>query len=296
MRTVSGPLTAMLASREHTRARCVYMALRDGTVIVITDHDRDLVVDMADISDVPVVYKANTGVLTSDINLAVGLDADTLEISGPISNVITRPQVIGRRFSGARIRVFDVNWNAVDQGVIAYLGGSIGETNVKGGQFLFEIRSHTDAFNQTIGRVISPYCSADFGDAQCGFAVPEILSTVIGVVSDFQLAVDLAADYPNDFFNLGRIEFISGGLRGTDAVEIFDYDGASGGMELFVPLAARPEIGDEVIMRIGCSKLHKSDDASVRTCVSYGNARRFRGFKDVPGSDQYLKMPIPGGG
>lgn len=510
-RTIGSALTAMLATRQHTRARCLYMALRDGTVLGFTDHDRDLTVDMDDISDVPLTFKAGTGILPSDINMAVGLDADSFEVSGPLSADVTKAQILGKRFNRAMVRLFDVDWsesaptfvaagtaaggtgtispglpsgwtagdfhllfvetanqalsapsgwtpvpgspvgtgaagasdatamhafyreaasgdaaptvgdsgdhqvariygfrgvdgvspieavatsldetgstaivlpsvtvdesncmivmaatNATDtttsqfsgwtnsallsvtdrgdadttsgnggglgvasgvmrfagatgtgsatlatsskqarmtialradrSGKIPLMAGHVADAWIEGGRFKFEVRSMFDRYNQVIGRLLSPYCTADFGDTQCGVARTNIAATVLTTSSDFQFTLNIGGSYADDYFNLGTVQFLTGELAGTDEVEIFDYIGATGAVTLLAPLPELPQPGDTLYIRRGCSKLKKSSDASLPTCHSYDNVVNFRGFDQVPGSDQYLKVPVPGEG
>lgn len=297
-RTASAHLTTMLAKKGadvQTRARCVWIARRDGTVLGFTDHDRDLTIDLTDISDVPVTFRADVGIMASDITLTTGLDADSVEISGPLGSVVTRADVLGRRYNRAQIRMFDVDWNQTWPDVLALMAGHIADVKIQGGRFVFEARSVADLYNQPIGRLITPYCTADFGDSQCGVALTNIAATVTAVTDDFRFTLGgLAGTYANDYFNLGTVVFLSGDLAGQEQVEVFDYVGATGAVTLFAPLAASPSVGDTLYIRRGCSKIRKSDDATLPTCLTYDNVINFRGFPDVPGSDQYLKYPVPG--
>lgn len=294
MKTLSAHLTTMLASRLHTRARCMWMALRDGTIIGITDHDRDITIDQTDNSGSPVTYQANLGIMTSDITLQVGLDADNLEVSGPLSDTITRAGVLGRRFSRASVRVFEVDWSQDNPDILPLMAGHVADSRIEGGSFIFEVRSDFDRYNQTIGRLLSPYCSADFGDTQCGVTPPSASATITSVTSDFQFILNLPGDYADDHFNYGTVEFLTGALAGTEPIEVSDYNGALSAVVLLAPLAEAPEVGDTLTIKRGCSKLKKSDNADLPTCASYANVNRFRGFDQVPGSSTYLKIATPG--
>jgi hypothetical protein len=66
---------------------------------------------------------------------------------------------------------------------------------------------------------------------------------------------------------------------------VFNYTGATGAVELLAPLAALPVIGDTLNLYRGCSKLRKSAMPRLPTCLGYSNVARFRGWPDVPGSD-----------
>lgn len=294
MRSASANMIAMLATRNHHRARCLYLALTDGTVIGMTDHDRNLTVDMPDISDVPIVYYANIGITPSDISMGVGLDTDSLEVTGPLTALITKEQVLGKRFQLAIARIFEVDWRAAGQGMIPIFGGHVADAHVEGGSFVFEVRSLFDFLNQSTGRLLSPYCSADFGDELCQVPRPTFTASVTAATDEYRFEIDLAGVYADDYFKPGSVEFLSGTLAGTAEVEVVGYDGATAFVTLIAPLADVPQIGDSLYIRTGCSKLKISDDVTIPTCKTYNNVLNFRGFDQVPGSDTYLKIPVPG--
>jgi hypothetical protein len=70
---------------------------------------------------------------------------------------------------------------------------------------------------------------------------------------------------------------------------VFDFAGGTGGgtLALYAPLAAVPAVGDTLEIRRGCEKTRAA-------CMAYSNIDNFRGFPDVPGSDQVLRYPNPG--
>lgn len=282
-RTLGGPLTAHLATRAHTRCGMVLLRLADGAEIGITDHDRDL---SFDIGTGAVTYSASTGVLPSSLTLTEGFDADNIELTGPIGDTFTLEAIVGGRFDRADAYVFEVNWKSLGSGAIRLLRGKVGEARVEGGRFVLSIRSLVDAFNQAIGRVITPYCDADFGDARCGFDPLEVDAIVSSVGDGMRFTVSFTGDYADDFFNDGTVRFTSGDLADTAAVEVFDWSSA-GAVVMFEPLASAPQVGDELVLRQGCPKTRAA-------CRDFGNILNFRGFPEVPGSDQVLKYPVPG--
>lgn len=296
MRTIPALLDAMISSRRHTRSRCAHLILRDGTIIGITDHDHALESDYLAGSGEPTIYHANTGVMPGDISLATGLDTDNSEIAGPLSDLISRTAVLGKKFNRAQVYIFDIDWTQPHAGIIPMMYGNIADGMIEGGQFKFEVRNLFDRYNQTIGRVLAPYCTADYGDTQCGVVRAEYPTTITGVVDDFNFSADLDGAHPNDFFNLGTVEFTSGALAGIEEIEVFDYVGATTTIQLFVPLPETPQIGDAIILRKGCSKLKSSDDVTLPTCLTNANVIRFRGFDRVPGTDVYIRVPTPGSG
>jgi uncharacterized phage protein (TIGR02218 family) len=265
--------------------------LADGDVLAFTDHDVSLTFDLGDGGT---VYQPWTGIQPSDVVLSVGFDASNFEVTGPIGDVVTRVAVLGGKFRGALARLFVVNWADLTQGAAKIMQGRVATGKVEGSKFTLEIRNAADAFNIQWGRVLSPLCSAVFGDAQCTVTKVPVAATITAVTDSFRFTVDLGGDYADDYFNLGTVSFQSGELAGTADATVFNYDGTTGAIELSEPLPATPEIGDTLNVYRGCSKLLKSDDASLPTCLSYDNVVNFRGWPEVPSSRFYHKVSAPG--
>lgn len=283
-RVLSGALASHLATRRTTLARCLRLDLTDGTALGFTTLDIDLSVNLGDGA---LSYAAGTGVTPSALALSLGFDADNLEARGPIGSVVTRAAVLGGRYRAARARLFDVNWADTSQRA-PLLAGKLAAARVEGAAFVFEIRSAIAAYNQTIGRVLSPYCDADFGDARCGAAPLSWAATVASVTDALTLSLSFSAGTPTAAQALaGKINFTSGALVGQPAMEVF---GLAGGvtLSLYAALAEAPQVGDALTLTEGCDKRRA-------TCVAkQGDATTFRGFPDLVGSDDYLKFPSPG--
>lgn len=268
MRTLSAGLEAHLAGDAHTLATMLRLDMRDGTSLGITDHNQDLAFDLGDGS---ITYSASTGILPSDVVLAAGMDSSNFEASGPIGDTVTRAAVLGGRFTAARARLFMVNWSDLTQGPAQLMSGRVADCKVIGPQFTFEIRSAADAFNQVIERVLSPYCTYDFGDAKCTIVKMAYPCTVTAVASAFQFTVDdVEAD---GFFTLGSAAFLTGALAGLPEQDVFKSVG--GAIELYVPLPVAPQIGDTLNLYRGCSKLRKSTSAYSATVNSASSGSVF---------------------
>jgi uncharacterized phage protein (TIGR02218 family) len=270
------------------------LVLADGTSIGLTDHDRTLSFNLGDGT---VDYLPDTGILPSAIAASVGFEADNFEVTGPIGEIVTRPAVLGGRFDRARVYLFEVNWKSLASGAIRLFAGNISEATVKSGKFVFEVRSDADKFNQTTGELITPYCSADFCDAQCGLDLADFTTaaTVDAVLDAMRFSVSYTGTIPDDDLNKGTILFTSGALTGALPIEVQDW-AVGGDIQLFEPLPEPPEIGDALDLRFGCLKIRKSDDAAARTCMFYENTINMRAYPEVPGSDQVLKYANPGSG
>ena len=84
-RTLGAALVAHLAGRSHTRCLMLRLDLADGTSIGVTDHDSPLAFNLG---DGLLTYRADTGILASDITLQTGLEPDNYEVTGPIGPVV----------------------------------------------------------------------------------------------------------------------------------------------------------------------------------------------------------------
>jgi uncharacterized phage protein (TIGR02218 family) len=279
-----------LAGTAHTRCNMLLLDLQDGSRIGITDHDKDL---SFDVGDGLVTYNSGTGILISNVALSCGLEADNFEVKGPIADIVTREGVIGGRFNRARARLFEVNWKDLTQGYIPILAGNVSEARVEGGQFVMEIRADVDRFNQTVGRVITDQCDADFGDGiRCHATPVSIIGTVTAATDGMGFTVSFTGSYADTFFNKGTVQFLTGALAGTAKVEIQSWT-AAGVIQLFVPVASIPAIGDTCTIRQGCYDPATGQSKSRAACMTFGQILHFRGYPEVPGR-KALMPAIPG--
>jgi uncharacterized phage protein (TIGR02218 family) len=283
-RTLSGPMVAHMAQPAHTRARMLRLDLLDGSSIGITTHDRPILFDLGDGA---IVYSPETGIMPGAVSLSIGFDTDNYEVSGPIADTVTLDAILGRRFNRARARLFEVNWKSLTAGAIKLMAGNVGEARIEGGKFVLAIRNDLDRYNQTVGRILTPMCDADLGDARCTASFVSVDAVVTAATDAMRFTVSFTGAYADGFFNAGKVVFTSGALAGTPAMEIHDWS-AGGAIVTFMSLADVPAIGDTLSVRQGCPK--------TRTACrdTFGNAINFRGFPEVPGSDQVLKSQVPG--
>jgi uncharacterized phage protein (TIGR02218 family) len=294
-RTLSPGMVTALGKRTLTLAAMLRLDLADGTTLAFTDHDRTLSVDLG---DGLATFYPDTGILPSDLSLSTGFEADEIEISGPVVDAatqpwhITRAAVIGGRFDGARARIFMVDWASLASGPIRLMQGFVTRGEVAGGRFKLTIRSDISRFEQEVGRIITAYCDADFGDARCGATPVTEAATVTSVTDERGFTVSFVSSFVDDFFNRGTAAFTSGALAGTRPVEVRSFS-AAGVIELFMPLAELPEVGDTLTLRQGCFDPATRTSKTRAACMTFANIANFRGFPDVPGSDQALRYPNP---
>lgn len=292
-RTVPASIAAQQAGTKFTLATCVKLILRDGTVYTFTDLDDDIDIGTFTATGSAATYVAGEGVLVSDIEVGSGLYAGTTELTMPIGSFVKRGDVVGRRFNQATVLIFWIDHSQDTPIPLEVMKGTIGEARVAEGRAIFEVRDLFDRYHVSIGRVLTPRCTADFADAQCGLTKTEIGGVVVAASSNMQFTTSIAGSYADQHFRFGEIRFTTGELAGLPAREVVAFTGASGLVEVFDPFPAVPAANDAFVITRGCSRLKSSTDPLLPTCLSYDNVTRFRGFDRVPGSDTYLKVPVP---
>jgi uncharacterized phage protein (TIGR02218 family) len=298
MRAAPASIDTMLGTTQLSLARCCKLILRDGTELGFTDHDAPLTIPMFNDFYDPIVYQAGYGLIVGDIDLAIGLDGDNTEASFPIGELISRADLISRRFHMADVFIFDVDWTQHTPEPFPMMAGYVAEARPERNMAVLEIRSQADRWNTVIGSVLSPRCRADFADHWCGATATNYQAEVFEVASNMRFKVSLAGGIikGDDFFRFGEVEFISGDLAGTWPYEVVAYDAYEGEIEVLSPMPGFPSPGDQLLIRDGCSRLKESDDPTIPTCVTHNNVPRFRGQDQVPGTDRYLRVPVPGAG
>ena len=280
-RTLSAALASHLGTRSHSRCNMLLLELRDGTTHGFTDHDKDIAFSLPE-KPGTVTYSARAGLRFSDISLPSGLDVGNCEVTGPIGEVFTLAGVLGGRWNRATAWVFQVNWKAPTAS-IDLMKGKLSELRPAGGEFTVEIRDDRDALNQVVCSVITPYCKGEHA-ACCVQIAPSTATTITSVESALQFNIAAALNAANHLY--GKVQFTTGALAGTLPVEIFSISGST--VKLFEPLVAAPGIGDALTVKEGC-------DRTRATCKArFNNVLEFRGYPEVPGSDQVLRSAIEG--
>ena len=289
-RIIPAPVLAALKATEANTATCLMIAAKDGARFGFTTAVDPVSVDLG-LGAGAEIY--SRGFTLSSLVLVLGLDASHSEVTGALQvdgggDVFTRGEVHGGRFDAAKFWLFEIVQGIT--GLAPLLAGTVRETRVEGDAWIFELRGEADRYNQEIGDMLTPYCRADLGDARCGFALPVVAATVTAVTDSMRFAVSFAGTYASNYFNLGTVAFLTGGLAATPRMEIFNWlsgVAGAGSLVLFEPLSQAPLVGDTLNLRRGCDK-------TVATCVAIqGDAINFRGEPDVPSTEQALKAPVP---
>lgn len=275
MQALTNALRDHLAQEVTTLATCWMITRRDGVRQYFTDHDADLTIDGAH-------YLAAMGMVPSAVTSQLGMAVDNLEIEGMLSaEGIAGDALLQGLYDHAELRVFMVNYQAPDEGMLHVKTGWLGEVTLRDGQFVVEVRGISAALQQQIGEVYSPTCRAALGDARCkvNLTAHTVMGSVTSVESVYAFR-DSARTDADGTYSFGTITFTSGSNAGR-SMEVREF--ADGRFALFLPMPSPLQPGDQYRVGAGCDK-------RFDTCVSrYGNALNFRGEPHVPGAGKLFE-------
>ncbi|MCF3642597.1 DUF2163 domain-containing protein [Rhizobium sp. TRM95111] len=277
MRTISDGLADHLATPVTTVCHAWRVTRRDGTVLGFTEHDRDL-------TFAGTTFRAASGFQASDAEAAADLSSVSGEVAGAFSaDAIGEDDLAAGRYDGARVELFLVNWQDVDQRLLLRVG-EIGEVTRAGGAFRAELRRLTHALDRVSGRIYGHGCDADFGDPRCGMNADAPAWRGEGSVTTIRDATHLKVaglgDFSDRFFRYGVLTF-TGGANDGAALDVADHRRTEAGVDvtLWLPPPLAIAEGDPFRIVAGCDK-------RFSTCrQKFANALNFRGFPHMPGSD-----------
>jgi uncharacterized phage protein (TIGR02218 family) len=275
MKTVSAALKAHLEGTLLTVCTLWKVTRTDGLVFGFTDHDRDVTYS-------GVTYLAATGHSPSSIKTTAQLSVDNLEVQAMLSSsTITEADIYAGLWDYAEVLIELANYNDLTMGSMILRKGWLG--NIKTGRhnFIAELRGMMQPLQQMIGRIYSPGCDADLGDARCGVVLGNFTVTgnvtTGGSVNSF---IDTVRAEANGYFEGGLVTWTLGD-NATYSMEV-KKSYANGLITLQQAMPNVIAVADEYSMSAGCDKLRA-------TCVSkFSNVVNFRGFPDLPGRDAMI--------
>ncbi|MBM3552724.1 MAG: DUF2163 domain-containing protein [Alphaproteobacteria bacterium] len=282
MLSLSPSMQAKLDRRATTFCQCWRVSRNDSTVMGFTDHDRDLTFNS-------VTFRANTGLSASQIESGVGFAPGTGEAAGALSDEsLTEADLLNGIYDGASVETWLVDWTDVADRALLDVA-TIGEVRRGEKAFSAELRSSAHLFDQQQGRAFQRNCSADLGDARCGFDLMAPGFHATGVVAAFAggvIDIDLSQNFDSGFFSGGALNFTSGANQDARfTVKSHRQEELRATVTLWTSPGGAIIAGDEVLMTSGCDK-------SPTTCrLKFSNIVNFRGFPHMPGNDRVIAYP-----
>ena len=127
-----------------TLAWCWRLARRDGVVIGLTSHDRDLLVG-------GLLYRAAPGMKPSALETSDSLDAETMDLEGAIaSEAIAAPDLDAGRWDGAELELVVTDWIEPDAAPVTVARGSLGAIERRGAAFAAELQGVTRLLDRPV--------------------------------------------------------------------------------------------------------------------------------------------------
>lgn len=256
-----------------TLAWCWRLARRDGVVIGLTSHDRDLMVG-------GIVYRAAPGMKPSALETSDSLDAATMDLEGAIaSDAIAARDLDAGRWDGAELELFVTDWSAPDMAPVTVARGSLGAIERRGAAFAAELQGVTRLLDRPVCPATSPSCRAMLGDPACrvDLAPRTHLRRVIAVDGRAATLDSVAAEMA-----FGELLWMDGANCGL-ASPVIGVDGS------VLHLAEAPVFAPVFPARV---RLTEGCDKQLATCRDrFANAVNFRGEAHLPGNDLLTRYP-----
>lgn len=276
MKTLSYNLREHLKSEFLTVCTLWKITRTDGVVFGFTDCSHDL-------TYLAQLYSASTGHVPSNIKTTSSLSVDNLEIQSVLdSSTITESDIHAGLWDFADVEIMLVNYMSLADGHMMLRKGWLGNVSSGRHNFIAELRGMTQPLQQSIGRVFSPSCDAELGDALCTVSAagaPNLVSGTVTTATNNRQFTDTSLVQASGFFTGGVVTFLTGANAGY-AMEIKSF--AAGVVILQQYMGGAIAIGDTFTIRAGCDKL-------LATCkTKFNNVVNFRGFPHVPGQDMLI--------
>lgn len=273
MTMVAAP--AWLRAELVTLAWCWRLARRDGVVVGLTSHDRDLLID-------GIVYRAAPGMKPSALETSDSLDAETMEFEGAVSSAaISSADLEAGRWDGAQLVLMVADWTAPDVAPLVVARGELGAVERRGAAFSAELQGVMRLLDGPVCPATSPSCRAELGDRACRVDLAP-LTHFRRVVAVEARAVTLDSSVAAGTFAFGRLRWLSGAACGLESPVLRD-DGT------VLQLAEVPVRLSDLPARV---ELIEGCDKRLTSCSArFQNAVNFRGEAHLPGNDLLTRYP-----
>lgn len=161
MRLIDDTFRARLGDSVLTTCLCWKLVRTDGYTVCLTDHDHPVSWQGDD-------YEPGGALEAGRFETASGLKPGRAAGMGALSAAaITDGDLEAGLWTGARVQVYRVDWDADDHGVLVWTG-YLSEITRRETGFEAELISLKADLERRVGRTYSRRCDARLGDARCG--------------------------------------------------------------------------------------------------------------------------------
>lgn len=252
MKTIPVALKASSETLNTTFAVAMKITRLDGLVLAVTSHDKDDPIS-------GVIYKANPGLLVTNLVMQSGTQVGNLELTTVHDGtVFLTIDIVGGLWRGAVFTIFRYDYQAISSGIDTLLAGTVGEVEIRQGTVVAELRDWRQYLQQNVGDASSRTCRARLGDARCRKDLTSFTkSGTITAVTSQHVFADTGVLQADDYFGEGQITWITGDNAGITN-KIAEYTSA-GQFTLALPTPAAIQIGDTYTAIAGCRKRQVED-------------------------------------
>ena len=280
MQPLSAAVHSLLANRVLRLATCWRIERTDAVVLRFTSHDHIVVIAGEQ-------YRPLGSMSISAAQKEAGLTPRNADCIGILdSGAITEADLLARKYDGARIREYVVDWLYPWAGFFGQALYDIAEIRFDDAMWRATMHSPSGRLEGAYGRSASRDCDAIFGDSRC--QANKVTYTVTGAVTAVvtqRKKFRTNRTEANGWFSQGELTWTSGANNGTTD-EIRTYLNANGEMELSLFSGKNIAIGDTFSVVAGC-------DHTFATCVSkFNNSVHYQGFPFIPGNDEITRPQI----
>ena len=167
MKAASANLDTHIREETTSLATCWKLKRTDDVIIAATSLDIDIPFDLGD-GDGEIIYKAATGYNRSALEGAADFSIGNMDIQGLIeSSAITKEDIRAELYDFAEVKIFQLNWKSLSDGVIKMQRGNLGRITIKNDIFIAEFRDLMDLYSAEIGDIVTEECRVDLFDSKC---------------------------------------------------------------------------------------------------------------------------------
>jgi uncharacterized phage protein (TIGR02218 family) len=232
-----------------------------------------------------------------------GLSADNLEATAVYSGLFNAATLRAKKWLGARVEYQILDYKRFDLGYAERRVGFLGQTETGKFAAKAEVKSLIGKLSEPVGLTYQKDCDVvRLGDARCkvdlngitqqGFKITMPAIITAPVLNPQQFSVQFSGDIkpsdpaitivPDDFYEFGEIEFVSGANAGARQQILTN---AGNDLTTYLPLFYNVAPGDQLILIAGCNR-------KITVCRDkYNNALNNRSFFMLPGRSRIFKFP-----
>lgn len=286
MKTASGALISLLASRQFFSADLFNFSLIGGGQLNYCGGDTDIVWNATTWSaggTVGPYFDRKDNKAKCHWKIGTAVDQLIFDVIPGASTVLGQPFLSAVRqgiFDGAEMtlyRAFMPTYGNTAAGTVIMFAGRVAEVDAGRSLATFTVNSHLELLNQQMPRnLYQSGCVNALFDAGCTLTMASYGTSASVASGSTQSLINATLSQASGYFDLGQISFTSGANSGISRTVKTHLSGSPATISLISPLPASVAAGDGFTIYPGCDKQQS-------TCGNkFSNLTHFRGFPFIP--------------